>query len=69
MRNKEFILRRIGIFAGEEIDPTSDDEVRSTLQNKFNVLLPQRRSFDDSLRDTASEHEIIQLILEYRVLK
>ncbi len=69
MKNKEFILRRIGIFAGEEIDPTFDDEVRSTLQNKFNILLPQRRSFDNSLQDTASEHQLIQLILEYRVLK
>lgn len=66
MSGKDFILQRIGNFAGQDIDPSSDEQVVSLLSNKFDILLPQRRTLDESLKATASEHEIVELILAYR---
>lgn len=64
--NKEFLLQRISIFLGETIDPDSDDQVGRVLRSKFNIRLPQRRSMDDSLSASISDHEIIGLLLKYR---
>ncbi len=66
MANKAFILQRICIFAGTDVDPGSDEQVKKLLQNKFNILLPQRRSMEESLEAVASDHEIIDLIMKYR---
>ena len=66
MVNKDFILQRICIYAGKEIDPDNDKEVADVLREKFNVRLPQRSSFNESLKMTTSDHEIIDLILKYR---
>jgi DNA polymerase I-like protein with 3'-5' exonuclease and polymerase domains len=66
LSNKEFILKRIYIYAGGEIDVTSDAQVSDLLKAKFNLSLPQRQTFNESLRTTNSEHEIISLILQYR---
>lgn len=66
MPNKDFILQRICIFAGQEFDPNSDKEVADVLRKKFNVHLPQRPSMLESLQSTISDHEIIQLIYQYR---
>ncbi len=68
MASKQFILQRICIYAGKEFDPDRDEQVREVLRNKFNILLPQRRSMDESLADVASTHEIIDLIMQYRSL-
>lgn len=68
MSNKDFVLQRICAYAGAEIDPESDQQVEAMLRSKFNVKLPQRRSLDDSLRSTISDHEIVSLILTYREL-
>ncbi|MBJ7539318.1 hypothetical protein [Marinomonas transparens] len=65
---KEFILNRICIFVGQDLDPNSDSEVASVLQRRFDIRLPQRRSMDESLASTTSDHEIISLILQYRAL-
>ncbi|SMF20080.1 hypothetical protein SAMN02745866_01244 [Alteromonadaceae bacterium Bs31] len=66
---KSFIHERICIFAGKTFDPNSDTEVADVLRSKFNIHLPQRRSMDDSLSSTTSDHEIISLILKYRSMK
>lgn len=66
MANKDFILQRICIYAGKEIDPNIDKEVADILRTKFNVYLPQRSSFNESLELATSDHEIISLILQYR---
>lgn len=66
MANKEFIHQRICIFAGKEIDPSIDEQVEEILRSKFNVHLPQRTSLNQSLEATISDHEIIDLILQYR---
>jgi len=66
MDNKEFIHKRICIFAGKSIDPNSDAQVEDILRCKFNIYLPQRKSMFDSLTSTKSDHEIISLILKYR---
>ncbi|MBL4794035.1 MAG: hypothetical protein JKY24_00605 [Pseudomonadales bacterium] len=63
---KEFKLQRIRVFAGEDIDPFSDEQVVSTLLNKFDIRLPQRRTLNESLKATSSVHEIVDLILGYR---
>lgn len=66
MASKAFILQRICAYAGKEIDPNIDEQVKDILIHKFNVLLPQRRSMNESLMAAKSDHEIISLILEYR---
>ena len=66
MASKAFVLQRICTYAGKEFDPNSDEHVKEVLRNKFNILLPQRRSIDESLAAVASDHEIIDLIIEYR---
>ena len=67
--NKEFIRSRICVFAGQTIDPNSDLQVTEILRSKFNIRLPQRRSMNESLSSTVSNHEIIGLILKYRLFK
>lgn len=64
--SKDFILQRICIFAGEDINPNDDKQVQQVLRNRFDINLPQRRSLDESLASTASDHEIVDLILKYR---
>ncbi|TNE94333.1 MAG: hypothetical protein EP324_01970 [Gammaproteobacteria bacterium] len=68
MNNKEFLRKRICIFSGKDIDPDSDEQVENILRDKFNIYLPQRNSLNSSLNSTASDHEIIGLILQYRTL-
>lgn len=64
--NKDYLLQRIHIFAGYEIDPLDDRKVTELLMNKFEILLPQRRTLDESLAASGSDHEIVSLILKYR---
>jgi DNA polymerase I-like protein with 3'-5' exonuclease and polymerase domains len=66
LSSKEFIHKRICIFAGQTIDPNSDVQVKDLLRCKFNIRLPQRQSMNESLRSCKSDHEIIGLILKYR---
>jgi DNA polymerase I-like protein with 3'-5' exonuclease and polymerase domains len=66
MADKEFISQRINFYAGREIDPTSDKEVQEVLRSKFNIHLPQRKTLNESLAATISDHEIIHLIQQYR---
>lgn len=66
MKSNDFILQRIHIYAGKEFDPMADKQVADVLRSKFNVHLPQRRSLNESLESTISDHEIIRLILQYR---
>lgn len=66
MSNKEFILQRIRIFAGYDIDPAENEQVTQLLQNKFDILLPQRRTLNESLAASKCDHEIVPLILKYR---
>ena len=68
MANKDFIHQRICIYAGKEFDPTVDEYVTEVLRSKFNILLPQRASLNESLESVASVHEIIGLILQYRTM-
>ena len=64
--NKNFILQRIFIFSGKEIDPKSDEQVINILRDKFNIYLPQKRTLNESLTSSSSSHEIVSLILRYR---
>ena len=68
MANKDFIYQRIRIYAGKEFDPTVDEQVEEVLRFKFNIHLPQRTSIDESLASAISDHEIINLILQYRTM-
>ncbi len=68
MANKDFIYQRICIYAGKEFDPTVDEHVAEVLRSKFNILLPQRASLNESLASATSVHEIIGLILQYRTM-
>lgn len=66
MNSKLFVHQRICIYAGEDIDPNSDLQVREILKTKFRIFLPQRRSMNESLDALASDHEIIGLLKKYR---
>ena len=69
MKNKDFILNRICIYAGKEFDPSVDESVEEVLRSKFNIRLPQRASINESLASGTSDHEIIDLILQYRTME
>ena len=69
MASKDFILQRINIFAGKKIDPNVDKQVHEMLKEKFDIMLPQRRSMNESLSSTTSDHEVIELILQYRTMR
>ena len=64
--SKEFIHQRICNFSGKEIDPFSDEQVLNILRSKFNINLPQRRTLDEALASSCSDHEIISLLIKYR---
>lgn len=68
MTNKDFLLQRICVYAGKQIDPCSDKEVESMLLRKFNIRLPQRSSMNDALASTISDHEILDLLIQYRTM-
>lgn len=68
MANKDFLLQRIGVYAGREIDPSDDKQVAAVLLSKFNIHLPQRASVNESLKAANSDHEILSLILQYRTM-
>jgi DNA polymerase I-like protein with 3'-5' exonuclease and polymerase domains len=68
MANKDFILQRIFVFAGQEFDPTVDKQVADVLRSRFDIRLPQRASLNQSLASATSDHEIIRLILQYRTM-
>mgnify|MGYP000028697406 CR=1 FL=1 len=68
MANKEFIYQRIRIYTGKEFDPSVDEQVLDVLRNKFNIHLPQRTSLNEALTSAISDHDIIDLILQYRLM-
>ena len=68
MNNKEFMLKRICNLAGAEFDPNSDEQVVNILVQRFDISLPQRNNMNASLAASASNNEIIELILKYRSL-
>jgi DNA polymerase I-like protein with 3'-5' exonuclease and polymerase domains len=68
MTNKEFISQRINVFAGKNIDPNVDKEVEDMLRSKFNIYLPQRPSMNESLTAVNNDHEILQLLIQYRTM-
>ena len=65
--NRAFIRQRIAIFSDIDIDPDIDSQVIEVLQRKFNILLPQRPSLNESLEVVVKTHEIIGLLLQYRL--
>jgi DNA polymerase I-like protein with 3'-5' exonuclease and polymerase domains len=68
MTSKEFLSQRINIYAGKNIDPNSDKDVVEMLRNKFNIHLPQRQSMNESLSAVNSDHEVLQLLIQYRTM-
>ena len=68
MDSKELVHKRICTYAGKNIDPNSDEQVKDILRFKFNIHLPQRNSMDEALASATSDHEIIGLILKYRTM-
>jgi DNA polymerase I-like protein with 3'-5' exonuclease and polymerase domains len=66
MSNKDFMYQRICNFVGEGFNPSNDDEVVQILRSELNIHLPQRTTMEESLKATNSDHEIIDLILQYR---
>ncbi len=68
MASKEFLHQRICNFAKRDFDPTIDTQVAEVLRHNLDIHLPQRRSMNESLESTTSDHEIIGLILQYRAM-
>ena len=69
MASKAFIQQRICNFAGDDIDLNSDQEIQEMLRYKFNIYLPQRPSLNESLESATSDHEIIDLLKQYRAMR
>lgn len=67
MPDINFIRQRIAVYAGKEIDPNADLQVKDVLY-KLGIKLPQRNNLNESLNSCNSEHEIIDLINRYRRL-
>ena len=68
MSKKEFLHQRICVFAGKDFDPSVDEQVNEVLRFNCNIHLPQRASLNESLESSISDHEIINLILQYRTM-
>lgn len=68
MENKAVIYQKIGAYTHENFNPNIDEDVITMLRNTFNIHLPQRSALNESLASTASNHEIIELILQYRTM-
>ncbi|RRJ83000.1 hypothetical protein [Aestuariirhabdus litorea] len=68
MSSKEFLLQRICAYAKQPINPDDDKQVSTLLKEQFNILLPQRRDFNQSLQDATSDHEILRLLVQYRLM-
>lgn len=68
MDNKELIRQRVCVYAGKHIDIDSDEQVEEILRYKFDIRLPQRKSLNESLTSATSDHEILSLILKYRLM-
>lgn len=68
MSNKDFLLQRLCAYAGKNFDPNSDKEVADMLRTKFNIHLPQRPTFNESLAATISDHEVLALLVQYRTM-
>lgn len=68
MTNKDFVYQRICNYSGEEFDPNEDHKVLKILRSRFNIHLPQRASINDALEAATSDHEIVELILQYRTM-
>lgn len=68
LNTREEIYQAINIFAEQDFNPNTDEDVLSVLRDDLNIRLPQRSTLDDSLASAASDHEIIALILKYRAL-
>lgn len=69
MLDKEYIRKRISVFLNEDdVDPSEDKEINRLLKAKLSIFLPQRASLDDSLANTVCDHEILDLIVQYRAL-
>ncbi len=61
MVDKSYILQRICIYAGKQIDPNSDLQVKDVFYNVLGIKLPQRRTLNESLAAANEEHEIIDI--------
>lgn len=69
MATREFMLQRICVFAGKDINPDDDADVIEMLKVKFNIMLPQRPSLNDALASSTSDHDIVELLINYRSMK
>lgn len=64
--SSDLTLQRIQNYLGAAIDPNADADIVEALRQKFSIYLPQRQSLDDALAATISDHEVVELILQYR---
>jgi AraC-like DNA-binding protein len=64
--DRRLIVKRVTAILGTEIDLDSDKHVKTSLREELNILLPQRPTLEESLSLTVSDHEIIELLKNYR---
>lgn len=66
MKNHKGIETRLRTLMGEDLDLQSDEQVLITLKRKYNIYLPQRKCLYDALRNSNSDHEVVNLLLQHR---
>lgn len=67
MADNSILYQRICNFTHSGFDPNIDKNVILVLRNKFDIHLPQRPSLNKALEAASSEHDIVGLILKYRL--
>jgi len=60
------IVDKVYAFLGQDIRIMSDEQIKTALREALNIFLPQRPTLLEALSDSASEHEILDLIKEFR---
>lgn len=68
MSVKRFLHQRICNFLGKVMDLHSDAQVEEALRMQLNIRLPQRPTMDEALSSSNSDHEVIGLLLQYRLM-
>lgn len=64
---KEYLETKIKEYLGDACNLKADSEVKIALREKLNVLLPQKPNLLESLESSASDHEIVGLLIDYLV--
>ncbi len=62
-------VSKLSKYSGIFLENTSKASIIKILKNDFGIILPQKRSLIDSLKASNSDHELIELLIDYLTMK